>query len=213
MSGAPPAPPAAGEVFSTGIDLIVRYADLLCTAGVAQGLIGPREPERIWERHLLSSASIGELIPAGARVVDLGSGAGLPGIPLAIARPDLQLTLVEPMQRRVRFLEDAVRLLDLPVTVQRARAQELQPATCDVLVARALAPLVELLAMALPLLRPGGRLLAIKGDRAGAELAAAGDLLSEHEGLRVSLDVCGTGEHTVRVVQVAKPPLVEVGEA
>ena len=213
MSGAPPAPPEAGEVFSVGIDRIIRFADLLCTSGVEQGLIGPREPERIWDRHLLSSAAIGELVPADAQVVDLGSGAGLPGIPLAIARPDLQVTLVEPMQRRVRFLEDAVRILDLAVTVRRARAQELEPASCDVLVARALAPLVELLAMALPLLRPGGRLLAIKGERAAAELAAAGELLAQHPGLRVSLDVCGAGEHTVRVVQVVKPPLVEVGEA
>lgn len=212
MSAAPPAPPAAREVFSVGFDLAVRFADLLCTAGVERGLIGPREPERIWDRHLLGGAAISGLVPEGAQVVDLGSGAGLPGIPLAIARPDLGVTLVEPMQRRVSFLEQAVQTLGIPVTVRRARAQELPSASCQVVVARALAPLPELLAMVLPLLRPGGCLLAIKGERADAELAAAASQLRQRPDVRVSLDSCGEGEHTVRVVRVVVPPS-EVGEA
>jgi 16S rRNA (guanine527-N7)-methyltransferase len=200
-------------VFSTGIDQIVRFADLLCTAGIEQGVIGPREQDRIWSRHLLSSAALGALVPVGAQVTDLGSGAGLPGIPLAIARPDLRVTLVEPMQRRVRFLEEAVRMLDLAVAIRRVRAEELALASCDVIVARAVAPMVELLTMTLPLLGPGGQLLAVKGERADAELAAAADLLRRHRHVRVSLDSCGVGEHTVRVVRVTVPPLVEVGEA
>ena len=201
MSAAPPAPPAAHEAFSTGFGLAVRFAELLCTAGVERGLIGPREPERIWDRHLLGGAALGAFVPPGFEVTDLGSGAGLPGIPLAIARPDLRVTLVEPMQRRVRFLEEAVAMLGLPVTVRRARAQELAPGSCQVLVARALAPLPELLTLALPLLRPGGQLLAVKGERAAAELADAGEILRSRPNVRVSLDSSGEGEHTVRVVR------------
>jgi 16S rRNA (guanine527-N7)-methyltransferase len=201
VSAAPPAPPDALRVFSTRLDLAVRFADLLCSAGVERGLIGPREPARIWDRHLLGSAALAALVPPHAEVLDLGSGAGLPGIPLAIARPDLQVTLVEPMQRRVLFLTEAVAALELPVTVRRARAQELSPASCEVIVARALAPLTELLELALPLLQPGGRLLAVKGDRAETELAAAAEVLKGWQDVRVSLDSCGEGEQTVRVVQ------------
>jgi len=211
VSAAPPAPSAARATFSTGLDQAVRFAELLCTTGVEWGLIGPREPERIWTRHLLSSAALAALVPAGCDVVDLGSGAGLPGIPLAIARPDLSVTLVEPMQRRVRFLEEVVRQLALAVTVRRARAQDLPLASCEVIVARAVAPLPQLLELTLPLLRPGGRLLAVKGDRAAAELADAADVLGARPDVRVSLDSCGEGEDTVRVVRAAVPPF-EVGE-
>ncbi len=99
-TAAPPAPTAAEQVFGERLDAARRYADLLAGAGVERGLIGPREVERLWERHVLNSAAVGELIEPGARVVDIGSGAGLPGLPLAIARPDLRVTLVEPMLRR-----------------------------------------------------------------------------------------------------------------
>ena len=173
--------------------------------GVERGLRGPREPDRIWDRHLLSSAVLAELMPARADVVDLGSGAGLPGIPLAIARPDLTVTLVEPMLRRARFLEEVVALLNLPVQVRRARAQELPRGTSQIVVARAVAPLRELLDLALPLLRPGGALLAIKGERAEAELAEAVDTLRRWPDVHVSLDSCGEGEHTVRVARIALP--------
>lgn len=185
--------------------MAVRFADLLCNAGVERGLLGPREPERIWPRHLLSSAVLAELIPDGSDVVDVGSGAGLPGIPLAIARPDLAVTLVEPMLRRARFLEEVVQLLHLPVRVQRARAQELPRSSCSVVVARAVAPLSELVALALPLLRPGGQLLAVKGDKAEVELEAAADALRSWPDVRVSLDVAGSGEHTVRVARLTLP--------
>ena len=205
MTGAPPPPPSAERVFSTGLPTAVRFADMLCGAGVERGLIGPREAERIWSRHLLSSASLVDLVPVDAAVVDLGSGAGLPGIPMAIARPDLNVTLVEPMLRRTRFLEEVVATLGLPVSVRRARAQELAPASCQIVVARALAPLRELLEITLRLLKPGGELLAVKGDRAEAEIAEAADILRAAPDVRVSLDSCGQGEDTVRVVRVALP--------
>jgi 16S rRNA (guanine527-N7)-methyltransferase len=187
----------------------VRFAELLCGPGIERGLLGPREPERIWERHLLSSAALGQLVAESAQVVDLGSGAGLPGIPLAIARPDLHVTLVEPMLRRVRFLEEAVTALGLPVGVQRARAEELAPASLQVVVCRAVAPLSRLVELVLPLLQPGGELLAVKGDRMETELADAGEALRRWPDVRVSLDSCGEGEHTVRVARIA---LLHVGQ-
>lgn len=185
--------------------MAVRFAELLCSAGVERGLLGPREPDRIWERHLLSSAVLGELIPVRADVVDVGSGAGLPGLPLAIARPDLTVTLVEPMLRRVRFLEEAVALLALPVRVVRARAQELPRRQAQIVVARAVAPLRELVDNMLPLVAAGGELLAVKGERAESELDEAAVALRRWPDARVSLDSCGEGEHTVRVARIALP--------
>ena len=105
----PPPPAVAAAVFGDALPLAERYVARLAGDGVARGLIGPREVPRLWERHVLNSAAIAEAVPAGARVVDVGSGAGLPGIPLALARPDITLTLVEPMARRIEFLEEAVR--------------------------------------------------------------------------------------------------------
>jgi 16S rRNA (guanine527-N7)-methyltransferase len=211
VSAAPLPPEGAERLFPARLDLAVRFAELLCTDGIAHGLIGPREAARIWPRHLLSSAAVAQLLPHGAAVVDLGSGAGLPGIPLAIARPDLQVTLAEPMARRVRFLEHAVAALGLAVPVVRARAQELAPAGWDAVVARAVAPLPALLEMALPLVRAGGEILAVKGDRAEDELAAAGPVLAQHPEARVHLDSVGEGEHTTRVVRVQLPPLAVQG--
>lgn len=205
MSAPPPPPPAAQRVFSTHLALAVRFAERLCTVGVERGLLGPREPERIWVRHLLSSAALGELLPDSADVVDIGSGAGLPGIPIAIARPDVRVLLAEPMQRRVTFLEETIADLGMAIEVRRARAQELPRGGFQTVVARALAPLKELVPMALPLLRPGGELLAVKGERAEAELAEAAEELRAWPKARVSLDSCGEVEHTVRVVRIALP--------
>ena len=170
-------PPAAAQVFGPSLDRAVAYAELLATAGTERGLIGPREGPRLWDRHLLNSAVVGELIPAGARVVDVGSGAGLPGVPLALARPDLDVVLLEPLARRVAFLSEAVADL-VNVTVVRGRAEEghtrraLGPA--DVVTARAVAPLDRLAGWCLPLARPGGTLLALKGSSAESELAGSG---------------------------------------
>jgi 16S rRNA (guanine527-N7)-methyltransferase len=177
----PAVPAEAGSVFGPAVDAAAEYARLLATEGTVRGMIGPREVPRLWERHLLNSAAIASLVPVGARVVDVGSGAGLPGIPLALARPDLTVTLLEPLARRVAFLTECVRRLGLErVTVVRGRAEEgpirRQLGGADVVTARAVAPLDKLAGWCLPLLRPGGLLLAMKGSTAAAELAATGPL-------------------------------------
>ena len=177
----PAVPAEAGSVFGPAVDAAAEYARLLATEGTVRGLIGPREVPRLWERHLLNSAAIASLVPVGARVVDVGSGAGLPGIPLALARPDLTVTLLEPLARRVAFLTECVSRLGLErVTVVRGRAEEgsirRQLGGADVVTARAVAPLDKLAGWCLPLLRPGGLLLAMKGSTAAAELAATGPL-------------------------------------
>jgi 16S rRNA (guanine527-N7)-methyltransferase len=172
-------PPAARELFGARLPLAEQYAHLLETAGIERGLIGPREAPRIWDRHIINCAVIAPAVPAGAFVVDIGSGAGLPGIVLALARPDLRVVLVEPMQRRVDFLAEVIRTMDLgQVEVRRARAEELSPDLgADVVTARAVAPLDQLVRLTVPLLAPGGVLLALKGARAADELAAARDTL------------------------------------
>jgi 16S rRNA (guanine527-N7)-methyltransferase len=174
-------PPDAAAVFGPALDRAVEYARLLATEGTVRGLIGPREVPRIWDRHLLNSAAVAALVPPGARVVDVGSGAGLPGIPLALVRPELTITLLEPLARRVAFLTECVQRLGLDrVTVVRGRAEDgpirRELGGADVVTARAVAPLDKLARWCLPLLRPGGRLLAMKGATAAAELAAAGPL-------------------------------------
>lgn len=172
----PPAPEVAREVFGERYADAVRYAELLADAGVRRGLIGPREVPRLWERHLLNCAVLSEVIPHGVSVCDVGSGAGLPGIPLALTRPDLSITLLEPLLRRTTFLEEVVRLLGLGnVTVVRGRAEEMigkLPAV-DVVTARAVAPLDRLAGWGLPLLRPHGEMAVLKGDTAEEELKAA----------------------------------------
>jgi 16S rRNA (guanine527-N7)-methyltransferase len=158
-----------------------RYVELLATAGVTRGLIGPRETSRLWDRHLLNCALVAELVPDEGELVDIGSGAGLPGIVLAMLRPRLHVVLLEPLLRRSVFLEECVRALDLPnATVVRARAEEKAASriSADVATARAVAPLERLVGWAAPLLRPGGQLLAIKGQSAAAELEAAEPVLS-----------------------------------
>lgn len=173
------APPAARAVFGDATERAEQYVRLLAIEGTVRGLIGPREVPRLWDRHLLNSVALAPLVPAGARVVDVGSGAGLPGIPLALARPDLTVTLLEPLARRVTFLDECVDALRLAnVTVVRGRAEE-GPVVrslggADVVTARAVAPLEKLAGWCLPLLRPGGQLLALKGSSAAEELAAAG---------------------------------------
>ena len=190
-------PPAAPAVFGDALGRAVAYARLLATEGTIRGLIGPREASRLWERHLLNSAVIGELLPAGARVVDVGSGGGLPGIPLALARPDLDLTLLEPLARRVAFLQECRDRLGLRVAVRRGRAEEgpvrRELAGADAVTARAVAPLDRLAGWCLPLLRPGGVLLAVKGETAGDELAAARPALRRAGAGTAEVVRCGAG--------------------
>ncbi|HEY5456696.1 MAG TPA: 16S rRNA (guanine(527)-N(7))-methyltransferase RsmG [Acidothermaceae bacterium] len=171
----PPPPALAQVLFGAHLPLARRYAEWLAGAGVERGLIGPREAERLWPRHLLNCVAVAALIPTGSHVVDLGSGAGLPGIVLAIARPDLQITLIEPMQRRVAFLDEVRSDLSLAgVDTRRVRADELTAAklNADIVTARAVAPVGRLAALAAPLLRADGQLLAIKGSGFAAEVSA-----------------------------------------
>lgn len=170
-----PAPPdAAARVFAAALEDARTYADLLADAGVERGLVGPREVDRLWERHLLNCAAVAGLVPPRSAVLDVGSGAGLPGIPLALVRPDVQVRLVEPLLRRATFLEEAVQALGLAtVEVVRARAEDLPEGQADVVVARAVAPLRRLVGATLPLLRPDGLLVAMKGRAAHDEVAEA----------------------------------------
>ncbi len=173
---------AAQELFGTSYPTISRYVDILASRGLEWGLIGPRELDRLWDRHILNSAALSDMIPTGASVADVGSGAGLPGIPLAILRPDLQMTLVEPLLRRSSFLTQAVDELGITsrVRVSRSRAED-HHHTYDVVVARALAPLDRLIGWCAPLRAPGGVILALKGKSAADEvLAAARVLRSAH---------------------------------
>ncbi|AOS66193.1 16S rRNA (guanine(527)-N(7))-methyltransferase RsmG [Actinoalloteichus hymeniacidonis] len=188
---------AATRVFGAALPLARRFVELLTEHGVERGLIGPREVDRLWSRHVLNSAVVGELMPAGCRVVDVGSGAGLPGIPLQIARPDLRLTLLEPMARRVAWLEEVVAELGLTTTVVRGRAEEpgvrKRLRDFDVVTARAVAPLAKLAGWGLPLLRPGGVLLALKGASAHEELARDKSAVTAIGGARQEVASCGSG--------------------
>jgi 16S rRNA (guanine527-N7)-methyltransferase len=188
----------------------VEYAGWLAGPAVERGLLGPREADRLWERHLLNSAALAGPLAAelplgrGGRVCDLGSGAGLPGIVVALLRPDLEVVLVEPLLRRARFLDEVVAALDLPrTTVVRARAEDTS-GPFDVVVARAVAPLDRLARWALPLLGPGGALLALKGERASAELTASAQVLDRlGAGAREALPITLAGEQTTVVTVVA----------
>jgi 16S rRNA (guanine527-N7)-methyltransferase len=178
-----------------------RYADLLATAGIERGLLGPREAGRIWDRHLLPSAALAELIQQDATVLDVGSGAGLPGIPRAIARPDLTVTLLEPMQRRCAFLEECVVALGLSnVSVRRGRAEDLAGrVTVDVVTARAVARLPRLVALTVPLCRPGGSVLAVKGETVMDELTEL-DVRRARDGLAVPTALRRQGVDAIDVV-------------
>lgn len=164
---------------SERLALAEQYADLLATDGVVRGLIGPRETPRLWPRHLLNSAVLEEQVPHGARVADVGSGAGLPGIPLAIARPDVSVTLIEPLLRRATFLQEAVDALGLShVSVVRARGEELHRSDAvapgfDVVTSRAVASFTQLVDWCMPLVAPGGAVVALKGAHVDEELAEA----------------------------------------
>lgn len=167
-------PASAAVVFGDRIGLARRYVAALATDGVVRGLIGPREPARLWTRHVLNSAAATGLIELDARVVDIGSGAGLPGIPLAIARPDCSVILVEPLERRTRFLVEIVDSLGLAnCSVVRGRAEDVvaQCGGADVVISRAVAPLHRLVTWSAPLARDGGWVLAMKGSTAAEELA------------------------------------------
>ena len=161
-------------MFASQLPLAEQYAAWLADAGVVRGLIGPREVPRLWDRHLLNCAVVADPVPDGATVADIGSGAGLPGLVLAVRRPDLHITLIEPLLRRTTFLQEVVEDLGLThVEVVRGRAEELHGSrTFDVVTSRAVAPLEKLLGWCLPLCSEGGVVLAMKGSSAAEEVAA-----------------------------------------
>ena len=170
-------------MFAARLPLAERYAGLLADDGVVRGLIGPREAPRLWERHLLNCALLTDVLPEGADVCDIGTGAGLPGVVLAIRRPDLRVTLVEPLLRRTTFLEEVVERLGLDrVEVVRARAEELHGRQeFSVVTSRAVAPLGRLLDWSMPLVRQGGVLVAMKGSSAQEEVDASLADLRRHD--------------------------------
>lgn len=208
----------ARRVFGARLDLAVRYAQLLAGDGVTRGLIGPREVPRLWDRHLVNGAVLAALIPRAATVCDVGSGAGLPGIPLAVARPDLRITLVEPLARRVAFLRSVVEELGLEtVTVLRGRVDGRVAAVVtadgdpviagrfDVVTGRAVAALDRLLPLLTPLARGGGVVLAVKGATAGREVTAARAVLTEL-GARARVVQLGSfDDPSAQVVRVEVP--------
>ena len=201
-------PGAAAEVFGPQLPLARRFAEKLATDGVLRGVLGPHEPQRLWSRHLLNCAAVAELFPDGVRVVDVGTGAGLPGIAIALCRPDLRVDLVEPLQRRIDFLVEAVGELDIGerVRVLRGRAEDASvvevAGSAAWVTARAVAPLDRLVRWCFPLLAPGGQLAAMKGAGAADELAQHRISLSRLGGTNARIVKCGRG--------VVDPPVTVV---
>jgi 16S rRNA (guanine527-N7)-methyltransferase len=188
---------AVTDPFGERLPLARRYAEHLATTGVEWGLVGPREASRVWERHVLNCAVVADLVPPAARVLDIGSGAGLPGIPLALARPDLRVVLVEPLARRVEWLRMVLADLELPVEVERGRAEDTPIRRrwegADVVTSRAVAPLHRLAAWCLPLVRPGGMMLAVKGMSAPAEVERDTRAVAASGGGIPRIETCGVG--------------------
>lgn len=184
----------AVQVFGDRAEAAIRYAEILATRGIEWGLLGPREADRVWERHVLNSAAVAPFVPPEAGVADVGSGAGLPGIPLALARPDLRVTLVEPLLRRATFLAEVVDELGLGgrVSVVRDRAENHRE-RYDVVTCRAVAPLERLVRWTAPLFVPKGSLLALKGSSAADEVSAAAGVLRRR---RLSAEVLEAGQGT-----------------
>ncbi|MGD8148748.1 16S rRNA (guanine(527)-N(7))-methyltransferase RsmG [Ornithinimicrobium sp. Y1694] len=210
VSAAPEPPAEAVDVFGDRLDLARRYADLLATTGISHGLIGPREASRLWERHLVNCAVMESLLPQGTSLVDVGSGAGLPGLALAVARPDLQVHLVEPLLRRTTWLESAVDELGLgdQVTVHRGRAEEFAGnVSAPYATARAVASLDKLMRWCFPLIDQGGTLLALKGEAAQAELDAVQGQLKKFGVAFARVHLIGVDRvsEPVRVVEISRP--------
>lgn len=203
----PPTPPIAAGIFGARLPEAERYTRILAGDGIERGLLGPGEVVRIWERHVLNSAAAAELLADESSVADVGSGAGLPGIPLALARPDLRVTLVEPLRRRADFLREVVGELGLDVAVIRGRAEERsvrdELGEVDVVTSRAVASLDKLARWCTPLLRDGGLMLALKGDRAEHEV-------DEHRRVMRSLGAVDVGVVKCGVEYLSPPATVVV---
>lgn len=206
VSSAPPAPEGAHRVFGERLPVAETFAELLADTGVSHGLIGPREVDRLWDRHILNCAVIEDAFDRDSVVIDVGSGAGLPGLAVAIARPDVRVHLVEPMQRRTDWLGDAVSTMGLDnVEVHRARAEEVHGhLRAPAVTARAVARLDKLARWCLPLVAPGGRLVAMKGRSAQDEIDDAARALRKlgAVGSRVVEHGAGVLDEPTRTVQV-----------
>ena len=183
-----------GRYFPERQEEIRAFAQFLTTAGIERGLIGPREGERIWERHIFNCLPVTQLLPQNASLFDIGSGAGLPGIVIALARPDLKVTLIEPLERRVEFLKEATE--GLGIEVIRGRAQDVKK-SAEYVTARAVAPLEKLKKISWHMVKTGGALLAMKGESAAAEMVGVKNALL-HE---IELEGIGLG----RIVELRKP--------
>jgi 16S rRNA (guanine527-N7)-methyltransferase len=183
-----------GRYFPERQDEIQAFAEFLTTAGIERGLIGPREGERIWDRHIFNCLPVTQLLPEGTTLFDIGSGAGLPGIVIALARPDIQVTLIEPLERRVEFLKEATDGLNIEVI--RGRAQDVKK-SAQYVTARAVAPLEKLKKMSWHMVKTGGALLAMKGESAAAEMVGVKNAVL-HE---IELEGIGLG----RIVELRKP--------
>lgn len=183
-----------GRYFPERQEEIRVFAQFLTTAGIERGLIGPREGERIWERHIFNCLPVTQLLPQNASLFDIGSGAGLPGIVIALARPDLKVTLIEPLERRVEFLKEATKGLDIEVI--RGRAQDVKK-SADYITARAVAPLEKLKKISWHMVKTGGALLAMKGESAAAEMVGVKNAVL-HE---IELEGIGLG----RIIELRKP--------
>lgn len=207
----PAVPEVAKSLFGDGFDGAVAFVDLLRAHGVERGLIGPRELDRLWDRHVLNSVVITELVPFGATVIDVGSGGGFPGIPLALARPDLRVVLLDPMARRIEWLDEVVDKLSLEhVEVVRGRAEERAVreliGTADVVTSRAVAPLAKLASWCLPLVRTGGLMLALKGASAQDEVDRDRDAVRRLGGDAIGVSLIGAAvlAEPTSVVSVTK---------
>lgn len=200
------APPVLAEqIFGENMGGALGYARLLATTGVDHGLIGPREAPRLWERHILNCAVLAEVLEPGTVVGDIGSGAGLPGLVVAIARPDVEIHLIEPLARRTVWLDTAVAELSLPnVTVHRARAEKLAgELRCDVVTARAVARIGRLAEWAGPLLNAGGELIALKGSSAAGEIDEDRPAITRAGGIEPRIELLGEGRLDVPTTVVS----------
>ncbi len=200
-------PDVAAQIFGPNLDKARLYAAALVRDGDELGLLGPREMPRLWSRHILNSAVVSQLVADGATVADVGSGAGLPGIPMAIAQPKAHFTLIEPMERRSNWLIDQVDSLGLTnVTVKRARAEEVGE-VFDVVTARAVSALPKLLRLTVPLTRDGGVILALKGSKAQDEIAESKPLVKKLKIASFEVIQVGT-EHLAEPTTVVRTTLV-----